>query len=185
MTQKEREQLDGQQGILLRITGLSVSGKSTIASALQKRLHEEGKLVYVLDGDNIRHGLNSDLGFSPGDRVENIRRLGEVAKLFIDAGVIVISSFISPYKKDRDAVRTKLGDRFVEVYVKCDIEECEKRDPKGLYKRARAGEIAEFTGISAPYEEPECPEVIIDSGKTDVATCVQKIYEAVQGQITL
>jgi len=164
----DRERLNGHRGVCLWFTGLSGSGKSTIAREVEKILFERGAHVYVLDGDNIRHGLNKDLGFSPEDRTENIRRIGEVAKLFVDAGFIVITAFISPYRKDRDAVRAIMeeGD-FVEVYIKCNLEVCEQRDPKGLYKKARAGEIPEFTGISAPYEEPLQPELVIDTATDD------------------
>ena len=148
------------------LTGLSGSGKSTLANMLEKALWERGVRSYVLDGDNIRHGLNKDLGFSPEDRTENIRRIGEVAALFTDAGIINVTAFISPYRADRDRVRAamKPGD-FVEVFIDCDIDECEKRDPKGLYKKARAGQIPEFTGISAPYEAPEKPELVIKNTK--------------------
>ena len=165
---EDRERLNGHRGVCLWFTGLSGSGKSTIAREVEKILFERGAHVYVLDGDNIRHGLNKDLGFSPEDRTENIRRIGEVAKLFVDAGFIVITAFISPYRKDRDAVRGIMGKGdFVEVYIKCDLDVCEQRDPKGLYKKARAGEIPEFTGISAPYEEPLHPELIIDTAADD------------------
>lgn len=142
-------------------TGLSGSGKSTVAHALEKRLHDMGRHTYVLDGDNVRHGLNSDLGFSASDREENIRRVGEVARLFYDAGIDIIVSFISPYKKDREWVRELVGDDFIEVFMDCPLETCERRDPKGLYTKARSGEIKEFTGISAPYEAPEEPEIRI------------------------
>ncbi len=162
VTKKERELRNKHRGAVIWMTGLSACGKSTIAVELQTQLFNRGVNVYVLDGDNIRHGLNKNLGFSPEDRTENIRRISEVAKLFADAGFLVITSFISPYRKDRDAARGLLpeGD-FVEVFVDTSLEECEKRDPKGLYKKARAGEIKEFTGISAPYEEPENPEVVM------------------------
>jgi adenylylsulfate kinase len=152
---------------------LSASGKSTLANALEQRLWERGVRSYVLDGDNVRHGLNKDLGFSPEDRTENIRRIGEVAKLFTDAGVVNITAFISPYRSDRDAVRAimKPGD-FVEIYVACSLEECERRDPKGLYQKARAGQIPEFTGISAPYEEPLNPELVIRTDEGSLEECV-------------
>ncbi|MBD3248770.1 adenylyl-sulfate kinase [Candidatus Woesearchaeota archaeon] len=180
---EKREELMGHKAALLWFTGLSGCGKSTIAAALQERLSAEGKKCYVLDGDNIRHGLNSDLGFSASDRVENIRRIGEVGKLFVDAGIIAITSFISPYTKDRDTVRAKLDGKFVEIFVKCPVEECEARDPKGLYKKARNGEISDFTGVSAPYEEPLNPEVIVDSSKMSVAECVDKIYDSIKEKI--
>ena len=160
----EREKLLGQKGIVIWFTGLSGSGKSTVANEVAHRLHEQGKLAYILDGDNVRHGLNKDLGFSPEDRSENIRRISEVAALFADAGVITITAFISPYAEDRNFCRQLVGDdHFVEVFAKASVAACEERDPKGLYKKARAGEISDFTGIDAPYEEPEQPEVIVDT----------------------
>jgi adenylylsulfate kinase len=165
----EREKLLGQRGATVWLTGLSGSGKSTIAVAAEQMLVSQGRLAYVLDGDNIRHGLNKNLGFSPEDRTENIRRIGEVAKLFTDAGVIVFSSFISPYRADRDAVRAIMGEGdFIEAHVDASLETCEARDVKGLYKKARAGEIPEFTGISAPYEAPEKPELVLDTNRRSV-----------------
>ncbi len=162
--QEHREKLLGQKGVNVWFTGLSGSGKSTVAREVEQRLFKMGRLVYVLDGDNIRHGLNKNLGFSPEDREENIRRIGEVAHLFTDAGVITLTAFISPYKNDRDNVRALMNEgEFVEVFVDCALDECEKRDPKGLFKKARAGEIKEFTGISAPYEAPENPEIKLDT----------------------
>ncbi len=160
----DRQKMLGQRGCTIWLTGLSGSGKSTIAVAAEKALHERGRLTYILDGDNIRHGLNSNLGFSPEDRTENIRRIGEVSRLFTDAGLIVFTSFISPYRADRDAVRALMpeGD-FLEVWVQASVDTCESRDVKGLYKKARAGEIPEFTGISAPYEEPLKPELTLDT----------------------
>jgi len=150
----------GHRGAVLWFTGLSGSGKSTIGHRVERMLIERGAFAYVLDGDNIRHGLNSDLGFAPEDRVENIRRIGEVARLFADAGALVVSAFISPYRKDRDRIRSLMGKgEFVEVFVDTPLEICEARDPKGLYKKARAGEISNFTGLDAPYEAPENPEV--------------------------
>lgn len=162
----DRERQAGHKGVCLWFTGLSGSGKSSIAQEVQSLLYEKGIKTYVLDGDNIRHGLNSDLGFSPEDRNENIRRIGEVSKLFVDAGIIVSTAFISPYKEDRNQVR-KIMDKgnFIEVYVEADLETCEQRDPKGLYKKARAGEIKEFTGISAPYEAPDRPELKINTSE--------------------
>jgi len=163
-TRAERESLLGQRGVTVWLTGLSGSGKSTVAVAAEHALVQRGRLAYVLDGDNIRHGLNSNLGFSPEDRTENIRRIGEVAKLFTDSGIIVFTSFISPYRADRDAVRALMADGdFVEVHVDASLETCEGRDVKGLYQKARAGEIPEFTGISAPYEAPEKPELVLDT----------------------
>ena len=162
VVRKEREQLLRQRGATVWLTGLSGSGKSTVAVAAERALIDRGHLAYVLDGDNIRHGLNKNLGFSPEDRTENIRRIGEVAKLFCDAGVVVFTSFISPYRADRDAVRALMADGdFIEVFVSASLETCEGRDVKGLYKKARAGQIPEFTGISAPYEAPEKPELVI------------------------
>jgi len=170
---RDREALLGQRGATLWLTGLSGSGKSTIAVAAEHALVERGHLAYVLDGDNVRHGLNKNLGFSPADRTENIRRIAEVAKLFTDCGVIVLTSFISPYRADRDAARAIFasGD-FVEVFVDASLETCEARDPKGLYKKARAGEIPEFTGISAPYEPPERPELVLDTAALSVEASV-------------
>lgn len=172
----DRDKFLGQRGVVIWFTGLSASGKSTLANALQRRLFENGNLCYVLDGDNIRHGLNRNLGFSPEDREENIRRIGEVAKLFADAGVIVMTAFISPYGKDRQTARSLVheGD-FVEVYCKVPIEVAEERDPKGLYKKAKAGEIKEFTGISAPYEEPENPEIVVDTSLLSLDDSVDKV----------
>jgi adenylylsulfate kinase len=160
----ERVQLNGNKGVVVWFTGLSACGKSTVANTVDHKLHTMGKHNYVLDGDNVRSGLNKNLGFSAEDRAENIRRIGEVAKLFCDAGLITLTAFISPYKADRDAVRDLLKDgEFVEVYVNASLETCEARDPKGLYKKARAGEIREFTGIDHPYEAPENPEVVLDA----------------------
>src|SRR5438128_2011941 len=169
VTAEERNQLLGQRGATLWFTGLSGSGKSTIAFTLEHALVQRGRLAYVLDGDNIRHGLNKNLGFSAADREENIRRIGEVAKLFADCGIIAMASFISPYRKDRDTVRAlhvagKLP--FIEVYVNTPIATCEQRDPKGLYKKARAGQLKNFTGIDDPYEEPHKPELTIDATNT-------------------
>ncbi|PIW36769.1 MAG: adenylyl-sulfate kinase [Candidatus Kerfeldbacteria bacterium CG15_BIG_FIL_POST_REV_8_21_14_020_45_12] len=176
ITRVDREKLLSQKGVVLWFTGLSGSGKSTVAVALETRLNQLGNLAYRLDGDNIRHGLNADLGFSPEDRTENIRRIGEVAKLFVDAGVVVMASFISPYRSDRDSARSLVeGNQFLEVYVKCDLEVCESRDPKGLYKKARAGEIKDFTGIDAPYEEPKTAEVVVDTGVNSVDECVEQL----------
>ena len=177
VTRAEREKRLGQRGVTVWLTGLSGSGKSTIAVAAEGALHERGRTAYVLDGDNVRHGLNQNLGFSPEDRTENIRRIGEVAKLFTDAGIVTLTSFISPYRADRDAVREIMapGD-FVEVLVDASVETCEGRDVKGLYKKARAGEIPEFTGISAPYEAPEKPELVLD-------TNVQSVEESVAALI--
>ena len=167
VSREDRQRLLGQRGVTVWLTGLSASGKSTIGTILEKELLERRKHAYRLDGDNVRHGLNKNLSFSAEDRAENIRRIGEVAKLFVDAGVIVIASFISPYRRDRDAVRGLMNEgEFVEVYVKVSLEGAERRDPKGLYKKARAGEIKGFTGIDDPYETPERAEIVIDTEKT-------------------
>ena len=176
VTRGEREKLLGQRGVTVWLTGLSGSGKSTIAVAAERALVSRGRLAYVLDGDNIRHGLNKNLGFGPADRTENIRRIGEVAKLFCDAGLIAFTSFISPYRGDRDAVRAlmKPGE-FIEVFVDASVETCEGRDVKGLYKKARAGEIKEFTGISAPYEAPLQPELVLDTNRQSVDESVDAI----------
>jgi len=176
ITREDRESVLGQRGVTIWLTGLSGSGKSTIAVAAEHALVERGRLAYVLDGDNVRHGLNSNLGFSPEDRTENIRRIGEVAKLFTDSGVIVFSSFISPYRGDRDNVRALMGEGdFVEVLVDASLETCEGRDVKGLYQKARAGEIPEFTGISAPYEAPEKPELVLDTNAQSVEESVAQL----------
>ncbi|CAG1769394.1 adenylylsulfate kinase [uncultured bacterium] len=169
ITKDDRTKLLRQKGVTIWLTGLSGSGKSTIAVELEHALIENKHQAYILDGDNIRHGLNKNLGFSPEDRTENIRRIGEVAKLFTDANIITITAFISPYRQDRDNVRKLLKDgEFIEVYIKCPIDVCEQRDTKGLYKKARAGEVKEFTGISAPYEEPLNPELTIDTSTMTV-----------------
>ena len=183
LSKQKREKRYDHKGVVLWLTGLSACGKSTIATVLQQKLFDRGCLVYILDGDNIRHGLNGDLGFSPEDREENIRRIGEVAHLFADAGFIAITSFISPYRKDRARAR-KLNPEgeFIETYVKASLEVCEFRDPKGLYKKAREGIIADFTGISAPYEEPENPEVVVDTGELSVDEAVEKIWEFLEEQ---
>jgi len=176
VTREERQRLLGQKGVTVWMTGLSASGKSTIAVILEQMLLHKKKHAYRLDGDNIRMGLNKNLGFSAEDRAENIRRIGEVAKLFTDAGVIAITSFISPYKKDRDAVRAqnKPGE-FIEVYVNVSLEAAEKRDPKGLYKKARAGQIKGFTGIDDPYEAPENAEIVIDTEKMKPEQAAERV----------
>jgi len=176
VSRQEREGLLNQKGVTVWMTGLSASGKSTIACILEQMLLHKKKHAYRLDGDNIRMGLNKNLGFSAEDRAENIRRIGEVAKLFTDAGVIAITSFISPYRKDRDAVRANLKPgEFIEVYVNVSLEGAEKRDPKGLYKKARAGQIKGFTGIDDPYEAPEKAEIVIDTEKTSAADAATQI----------
>lgn len=165
----ERQQLKGHKGAVLWFTGLSACGKSTVANTVDHLLHSKKKHTYVLDGDNVRHGLNKNLGFSAEDRAENIRRIGEVAKLFCESGAITLTAFISPYKADRDQVRALLGDgQFIEIFVDASLETCEARDPKGLYKKARAGEIKGFTGIDDPYEAPEKPELVLDSNSKSV-----------------
>ena len=178
-----REQLNGHKGAILWFTGLSGSGKSTLANAVEGKLHELGVRTYVLDGDNIRHGLCGDLGFSDADRVENIRRIGEVAKLFLEAGTVALTAFISPFQADRDRVRGLVpeGD-FFEVYCQCDLAVCEERDVKGLYKKARSGEIPEFTGISSPYEAPENPAVVVDTAKHSLAESVDIVLAALRKQ---
>ncbi len=178
---EDREKLLGQKGVTVWLTGLSASGKSTIAYTLEHALMERGHLAYVLDGDNIRHGLNKNLGFSPEDREENIRRIGEVAKLFTDAGAIAITSFISPYKGDRDKVRALLAPgEFIEVFVDCPVDVCSQRDPKGLYKKAMAGEIKNFTGVNAPYEAPDKPELVIHSDKCSVQEAAVMLLELLE-----
>lgn len=188
VTSEERRALTKNNPCVLWLTGLSACGKSTIAVALEQVLIQRGHLAYVLDGDNIRHGLNKNLGFSPEDRTENIRRIGEVAKLFVDAGVIAITSFISPYKADRDAARALVPEgQFVEVFVDASIETCTKRDPKGLYEKALRGEIKHFTGVSpdAPYEKPDKPEVHLASDDLSVEQCVEILLDYLQKRGTL
>jgi adenylylsulfate kinase len=187
ITKEDRVKLLNHKGATIWLTGLSGSGKSTIAVELEHALIENKHQAYILDGDNIRHGLNKNLGFSPEDRTENIRRIGEVAKLFTEANIITIAAFVSPYREDRDNVRTLLGHgEFVEIYVKCSLEVCETRDTKGLYKKARAGEVKDFTGISAPYEEPLNPELTIDSSKLSVEESTREIlnYLEEKGHVT-
>lgn len=176
-----RERAQGHRAAVLWFTGLSGSGKSTLTNAVQDLLAARGVRTYILDGDNIRHGLNRDLGFSPEDRVENIRRIAEVARLFVDAGVVVLTAFISPYRADRAQARAINGEAFVEVHVRADLATCERRDPKGLYRKARAGEIAEFTGVSAPYEEPESPEITVDTTDAPVEACAEAVVAWLEG----
>jgi len=175
---EDREKLLNQKGAVLWFTGLPSSGKSTIANEVAFRLHQMGKFSYVLDGDNIRHGLNKDLGFSPEDREENIRRISEVASLFADSGSLAITAFVSPYRKDRDFCRGLQKDsHFIEILVKASLEACEERDPKGMYKKAKMGEIKEFTGISAPYEEPLEPEILLDTDNMSVEAEVEMVID--------
>lgn len=170
----DRQRLHGHKSLMIWFTGLSGSGKSTIANALQHELFTRGISVYLLDGDNLRHGINSDLSFTPIDRKENIRRTAETGKLFVDAGIVVIAALISPFEEERMKARSIFQpDEFIEVYVKCPLEICEQRDPKGLYKKARNGEIKQFTGIDQPYEEPKSPEIIIDTGTQSLDEVVE------------
>jgi len=186
ITKQDRSKLTNQKPCILWFTGLSGSGKSTIANAVEEKLYKRGNFTYLLDGDNIRHGLNSDLGFSENDRVENIRRIGEVAKLFVDAGLIVLSAFISPFRKNRELVRSLVEKgEFIEIFVDTPLEICEKRDPKGLYKKARNGEIKNFTGIDSPYESPLNPEIYIknDNLSIDEASDIVISYLIKKGYI--
>lgn len=175
VTIHDRNRLNNHKSGLIWFTGLSASGKSTIAHSVEAELYKLGVRAYVLDGDNIRCGLNSDLGFSRKDRRENIRRIAEVSRLFIDAGFIMLAAFISPYKEDREFVRKITGEDYLEIYVKCSLEECERRDPKSQYKKARKGIIKNYTGITAPYEEPENPDLIIDTESANVEDSVSKV----------
>ncbi|MBF5058093.1 adenylylsulfate kinase [Alcanivorax sp. 521-1] len=176
----DRAKAKGQVPKCIWLTGLSGSGKSTLANALEVALTEQGKHTYLLDGDNVRHGLNKNLGMSDEDRTENIRRVSEVAKLMVDAGLVVVTAFISPFRADRDAARALFEDgEFVEVFVDAPLEKCEERDPKGLYKKARAGEIKEFTGIDSPYEAPAKPEVVINTADNDIEACVKQLIAAI------
>ncbi|MBL0072657.1 MAG: adenylyl-sulfate kinase [Bacteroidetes bacterium] len=176
ISKNDRRELNGHGSVIVWFTGLSGSGKSTLANAVEQELFKQGIRTYILDGDNIRHGLNNNVDFSAEDRTENIRRIGEVSKLFIDAGVVVLTAFISPFKSDRDRVRSLVSsEEFIEVFVDCPLEICEKRDVKGLYKKARAGEIADFTGISSPFEAPENPELTIATGTIPLHLSVEQV----------
>jgi len=178
VSREDRYRLNNHRSCLLWFTGLSGAGKSSLAAAVEKELYSYGIRSYVLDGDNIRHGLNSNLGFTPEDRKENIRRIGEVSRLFVDAGLFALTAIISPYREDRQMVRERFAKgEFIEIYVKCPLEVCEMRDPKGLYKKARRGEIQNFTGISAPYEEPLQPEIVVE---TDKQTLEQSVAQVIQ-----
>ena len=183
ITKVDREKLNGHRSFILWFTGLSGSGKSTIAHRLEERLFENGIRTYVLDGDNLRTGLNKGLGFSAEDREENIRRIGQVAKLFVDAGLVVLTAFISPYRKDRALARSLVADdEFVEIFVKCPLGICEQRDVKGLYEKARRGVVKQFTGIDDPYEEPENPEIILETDKVNSEQCVEEILNFLEAR---
>ncbi|WP_155589934.1 adenylyl-sulfate kinase [Lysinibacillus cavernae] len=176
ITKEERRLQNKHQSFILWFTGLSASGKSSVANAFARRLFKRGNQAFVLDGDNVRYGLNKDLGFDEAGRKENIRRIGEISKLFIESGQIVLTAFISPYREDRQVVRELVEDgEFIEVFVKCSVETCEKRDPKGLYKKARNAEITNFTGISAPYEEPINPEIMLNTEQHSIEECVEQL----------
>ena len=176
ISRSEREKLNGHRSAVLWFTGLSASGKSSIANAVDSLLHQRGIHTYLLDGDNVRHGLNKNLGFSAADRTENIRRIGEVAKLMADAGILTLTAFISPYRADRDDARALLkSGEFIEILCQASVETCEARDPKGLYKKARAGEIKGFTGIDDPYEAPLSPEIVLDSDHKDIPTLAEEV----------
>jgi len=176
VTRERREAANGHRSVIIWFTGLSGAGKSTLAHAVEEQLHQSGIRTFVFDGDNVRHGLCSDLGFSDADREENIRRIGEMSKLIIEAGVIAMTAFISPFRADRERVRALVADGdFIEVYCNASVTECEERDVKGLYARARAGEISHFTGISSPYEEPEHPELIVDTGSNTLDQCIEQV----------
>lgn len=184
VTRQMRESLNGHKSLAVWFTGLSASGKSTIAHATEKKLYEMGVRSYTLDGDNIRHGLCSDLGFSKEDREENLRRTAEVIKLFLDAGLVVLSAFVSPLREHREKVRKIIGEEdFIEVYCRCPVEVCEARDPKGMYKKAKRGEIKEFTGVSSPYEEPENPNLILDTHLLSVEEAVEKVIGLIKEKI--
>jgi adenylylsulfate kinase len=181
VNREDREKAHGHKGAVIWFTGLSASGKSTIAHIVEKQLHERGCSTYVLDGDNVRHGLCSDLTFCQEDRAENIRRIGEMVRLFVDAGIIVLTAFISPYRQDRQQVRSLLSDgQFLEIHVDCPPEVCATRDQKGIYQKAQAGIIKEFTGISAPYEPPENPELVIQSHEEDAKAAAKKVVELIE-----
>ena len=186
ITKSDRNNLTGNNSFVIWFTGLSGSGKSTLANNLEKKLLSEGILTYILDGDNIRGGLNKDLDFTENGRVENIRRIGEVAKLMTDAGVVVLTAFISPFKEDRNTVRRLLNDgEFIEIYVKCDLNTCEERDVKGLYSKAREGKIKNFTGIDSPYEEPVNPEITVDTSVMNINDCVETIYKYIEPKLRI
>lgn len=178
VTRERREKLNGHRGAVVWFTGLSGSGKSTVAHMVEEQLYRMGCHTYVFDGDNVRHGLCAGLGFSPQDRSENIRRISEMVKLFLDAGILALTAFISPFARDRRAVRDLIGSRdFIEIHCRCPLEVCEQRDVKGMYKRARAGEIKEFTGISSPYENPENPDLVLDTDKLSIEECAERVIQ--------
>lgn len=184
INKEDRNRLTGNRSFVIWFTGLSGSGKSTLANLLEQKLYDKGILTYILDGDNIRFGLNKDLDFSDEGRKENIRRIGEVAKLMSDAGIVVLTAFISPFREDRITVRKLLNENeFIEIYVKCDLSVCEERDVKGLYSKARAGEIKDFTGINSPYEEPENPELVIDTTENSSEESVEKIFQYIEPRL--
>jgi len=186
VTRARREVLNNHHGGILWFTGLSGAGKSTLAHAVEERLHGMQCRTFVFDGDNVRHGLCADLGFSAEDRTENIRRIGEMAKLFLEAGVISLTAFISPFRSDRERVRSLVphGD-FIEIYCRCPLEVCEERDVKGMYKRARAGEIKDFTGISSPYEEPDRAELVVDTSATNLDECVEMVVKLLRERMII
>lgn len=178
---EDRNILNKHKSGLIWLTGLSASGKSTIAHTVEKELFKKGVRTYVLDGDNVRHGLSSNLGFSREDRRENLRRIVELSKLFVDAGVLVFAAFISPYREDREYIRKRFDrDNFLEIYVKCSVEKCEERDPKGQYQKARAGVLKNYTGVDAPYEEPEYPDLVIDTEEYSIKASVQKVLDLLE-----
>ena len=183
LQRSDKEKFLKQRGILVWFTGLSGSGKSTLAVALEKELHQQGHMTIILDGDNIRHGINSNLGFSPHDRLENIRRIAEIAKLFVNNGIIVLAAFISPTEQMRSIPRHLLGDDYIEIFVDTPLEVCEQRDVKGLYEKARRGEVKEFTGISAPFEIPECPAMVINTSQESIKKCTENIMSFLMPKI--
>lgn len=181
VTRERREALNKHKGAVLWFTGLSGAGKSTLAHTVEEQLHQHRCRTFVFDGDNVRHGLCGDLGFSPEDRSENLRRIGEMSKLFVDGGMIALTAFISPTRADRRHIREIVGDKdFIEVYCQCSIEVCEQRDVKDLYKKARAGEIKDFTGISAPYEEPEHADLVVNTGEESLEDCIEQVITALK-----
>lgn len=183
VTRERRENLNGHKSAVLWFTGLSGAGKSTLAHAVEEKLHQKGCRTFVLDGDNVRHGLCGDLGFGEKDRQENIRRVGETAKLFVEAGVIALTAFISPFRDDRNQVRGMFPHgEYLEIFCDCPIEVCEQRDVKGLYQRARAGEIKDFTGVSSPYESPDNPELTVETGRLPLAECVDRVMDLLIGR---